>query len=143
MLEQARNEGQSLDRDDLRVSPKADRDRLRNLALDALPEACILDIHLSTRAAQGLETALPSKLRNQSLGKIVILQADPTVILARRARRSNRKDPQDTPQDIAAQQAFNLEFASSLSSQGVVLIDAALPSRDVARRIVAAFEAPI
>lgn len=127
MLDQATREGLNLSRDDLRGLPRSERDRLRSLAMLALPESCVLDIHLSTQAAQGLEPALPAELVERRLGCVVVLQADPAVILERRRGRDGRMDPHDTLEDIAKQQSFNLAIAHRLNAQAVVFIDAGRP----------------
>lgn len=131
MLDQATREGLNLSRDDLRGLPRSERERLRSLAMRTLPESCILDIHLSTQAAQGLEPALPAELAERRLGCVVVLQADPAVVLERRRGRGGRMDPHDTLEDIAEQQAFNLVIANRLNAQVVVVIDAGRPLDEV------------
>lgn len=139
MLEQAQRVDPAVSRDDLRLLPTEERDRLRATAIRLLPVDCILDVHLSTRVASGLEPALPRELRSKRLGVVAILQADPQIILARRMARSGRKDPNDSAHDIVMQQAFNLEVAQELDCKSVVLIDASRPTSDVAEQVAAAF----
>jgi adenylate kinase len=140
MLEQATREGLRLERDGLRQLPRADRERLRSQAIRDLPDSCILDIHLSTQATQGLEPALPAELLDRPLGCIIILQAEPAIVLERRASRAGRSDPHDTLEDIAKQQAFNLSVARSLKASSVVVIDAGRPIQEVVRDLDAALE---
>ncbi len=116
MLELAQQRWPSLGRDALRSISKPDRAALRRDAVAKLPASCILDMHLSIRTPAGLEASLPPALEKRAVDLILILEAPPNEVLARRASRGSRIEVADTVDSIEAQQGFNREVGHGLAA---------------------------
>lgn len=133
-------------RDALRSLPAEDLLLIRDEAARRLPDCCIIDCHLSIIRAGVVTSSIPSKYYEPKfLAGIVILEADPRVVLERRVQRPAREDAPQVARDVRTQQDRNRLLAKDIANRGgcwVAIVDANQEVDAVARDIVSRISIP-
>lgn len=114
LVAEANRLGYSVNRDALRLLPPNTLENLRNRVVASIPDRIILDMHLSIRTVDGFRAAIPDALLHAgSIRALIVLEADPAVILERRTARPGRQDdPGD--REVHAHQAFNRKMVDQV-----------------------------
>jgi len=110
MVELARAQGLVRDRDEMRRLPSDVQRRLQEAAAQAIAEQgrVIVDTHATIQTPKGYLPGIPSWVAERlSPEMIVIVEAPPEAIEARRAFDATRKRDSDTEEAISAHQDLN------------------------------------
>ncbi|MCI4434133.1 MAG: adenylate kinase [Thermoplasmata archaeon] len=115
MLEKAKEMGVR-NRDEIRKLPVEKQRELQRIAGEYIGkmENVIVDTHMSIKTPSGFLPGLPEwVLRSLKPSMLVLVEADPKSIMARRSRDSSRYRDTDSANDIDTHQALNRYFAAS------------------------------
>lgn len=142
MLELAKEQGLVKDRDQMRKLPPQTQRDLQRGAAERIAElgTVIVDTHGTIRTPRGYRPGIPAWVAEALKPEMVVLiEADPEVIAARRADDATRVRDEDTPQAIHEHQTFNRMAAMIVAgSTGATVLTVENPQGEVeaaARRL--------